>query len=131
MLLISLAVLLVAVTMMVLAAFMIPAFIEIRRTAVAIREISTRAESELKPVLHELHKTLSELKGLVEGAATKTEDVKSFMEALGDTGRNLRTINNVVGSVAGVLASSSAWMVGARVAGKFILERFLRKRKEG
>ncbi len=129
--LISLAVVLVAITMVVLAAFMIPAFIEIRKTAIALRETTERAESEFKPVLHELHKTLSELKELVEGAATRTDDVKTFMEALGDTGRNLRTINHVVGTVAGVLASSSAWAVGAKVAGKVILERLLTKKKEG
>ena len=128
--LINLAVAVVAVTMVVLAAFMIPAFIEIRKTAIALRQTSERAESEFKPVLHELHKTLTELKCLVGGAAARTEDVVSFMEALGDTGRNLRTINHVVGAVAGVLASSSAWMTGARVAGKVILERLLQRRKE-
>ncbi len=129
--LISLAVAVVALTMVVLAAFMIPAFIEIRKTAIAIRETSARAESELKPLLHELHRTLEELKSFAEAAATKADDLKCFMEALGDTGRNLRTINSVVGSAAGVLASSSAWVVGARVAGKFILERLSKKRKEG
>lgn len=129
--LISLAVVIVAITMVVLAAFMIPAFIEIRKTAAAIREAATRTENELVPVLHEMHKTLDELKSFAEGIATSAEDVKSFMEALGDTGRNLRTINNVVGSVAGVLASSSAWAIGAKVAGKFILDRLSKKRKEG
>ncbi len=128
--LINLAVVVVAITMVVLAAFMIPAFIEIRRTAITLRQTSERAESEFKPVLHELHKTLSELKAIVEGVASKTEDVKCLMEALGDTGRNLRTINHVVGAVAGVLASSSAWMVGAKAAGRVILERLLKKRKE-
>jgi uncharacterized protein YoxC len=129
--LISLAVVIIAITVVVLVAFMIPAFIEIRKTAVSIREISVRSENELIPVLNELHKTLTAVKSLAEGAATKTEDVKSFLDALGDTGRNLRTINNVVGTVAGVLSSSSAWLVGAKVAGRFILERLSRKRKEG
>lgn len=129
--LISLAAVIVALTLVVLAAFMIPAFIEIRKTAVAIREVSARAENEVVPVLHELHKTLGELKSFAEGAAEKADDLKCFMEALGDTGRHLRTINNVVGSVAGVLATSSAWVTGARVAGKFILETLSKKRKEG
>ncbi len=128
--LINLAVVVMAITAVVIAAFLIPALIEIRKTAITLRQASERVESEFKPVLHELHKTLSELKCIVEGVATKTDDVKSFMEALGDTGRNLRTINHVVGAVAGVLASSSAWVVGARAAGKVILERLLTKRKE-
>ncbi len=129
--LISLAVVVVAITMVVIAAFMIPTFIEIRKTAVALRETTERAENELKPVLHELHKTLAELKSLVEGAASRTDDVKSFMEALGDTGRNLRTINHVMGSVAGVLASSSVWAAGIKTAARVILERLLTKKKEG
>lgn len=128
--LISIAIVVMAVTLVVLAAFMVPAFIEIRKTAAAMREFVACTESELKPVLHELHITLNELKGITEGAAAKTEDVKLFMEALGDTGRNLRTINNVVGAVAGVLANSAAWITGARVAGTFILERLSRKRRE-
>ena len=129
--LISLAAVLVAITLAVLVAFMIPAVIEIRKTAASLREFITCADSELKPVLHELHQTIAELKLIVEVAATRTDDVKSFMEALGDTSRNLRTINHVVGTVAGVLVSSSAWAVGAKAAGRFILESFLTKRKGG
>jgi uncharacterized protein YoxC len=129
--LISLALVVVAVTMVTLAAFMIPAFIEIRKTAVAIREMSARAENEFTPVLHELHTALAELKSFAESAATKTEELQSFMEVLGDTGRNLRSINNVLGTVAGALSSSTAWVVGAKVAGKLILDRLSRKRKEG
>ena len=129
--LISLAAVLVAITLVVLAAFMIPAFIEIRKTAASLRAFIVCADSELKPVLHDLRQTITELKIITEVAASKSEDMKSFMEALGDTGRNLRTINHVVGSVTSVLANSSAWVVGARVAGRFILERLSKKRKEG
>jgi hypothetical protein len=63
----------------------------------------------LEPVLHELYKTLAELKILAERVATKAEDVKSFMEALGDTRRDLRTINKLVEKVVGVLSSFFAW----------------------
>jgi uncharacterized protein YoxC len=129
--LVGLAAVVVAITLVVLAAFMIPVIIEIRKTAASLREFIACADSELKPVLHELHQTITELKIIVEVAATRTDDVKSFMEALGDTSRNLRTINHVVGTVAGVLVSSSAWAVGAKAAGRFILESFLTKRKGG
>jgi uncharacterized protein YoxC len=117
-----------AITLVVLAGFMIPAFVEIRKTAAATREFITQTETELKPALKELHETLAGLRVLTEGAADKVEDVHSFMEALGDTGRNLRTINNIVGAVAGVMASSSIWLTGAKVAGKFIVDRFSKKR---
>jgi len=129
--LIDLAVVLIAITIIVLAAFTIPAVIEIRKTAVALREFTLNAENELKPVLHELHKTLAELKSFAEMTTARGDDVRSFMEALGETGRNLRTINSVVGTVAGFLANTSVWAVGAKAAGKLILERLSKKRKEG
>jgi len=50
------------------------------------------------------------------------------MEELGNAGRNLRTINNVVGTVAGVLGGSTLWVTGAKVAGKYLIERISRKR---
>ena len=127
---IDLAVAVMAVTLAVVAAFMIPAFIEIRKTAAATRAFITYAESELKPALRELQETLTELNSISMAVASRTEDIKTFMEAMGDTGRNLRTINNVIGAVAGVVAGSSAWITGARVAGKLILERFSKKRRE-
>jgi uncharacterized protein YoxC len=117
-----------AITLVVLAGFMIPAFVEIRKTAAATREFITQTETELKPALKELHETLAGLKVLTEGVADKVEDVHSFMDALGDTGRNLRTINNIVGAVAGVMVNSSVWLTGAKVAGKFIVDRFSKQR---
>ena len=129
--LISLAAVLVAITLAVLAVFMIPTFIEIRKTAVTLRETTERAERDLKPMLQDVHKMLSDIKVLVEGATLRSDDVKTFMEALGETGRNLHTINHVVGKVANVLATSSVWAMGAKAAGRVILERLLKKRKEG
>ena len=126
---ISLAVAVMAVTLAVLAAFMIPAFIEIRKTAAATRQFITYTESELNPALKELRETLSELKRISGAIASRTDDLNTFMESMGDTGRNLRTINNVVGAVAGAMVGSSAWITGARVAGKLIVERFLQKRR--
>jgi uncharacterized protein YoxC len=127
---IDLAVAVMAVTLAVVAAFMIPAFIEIRKTAAATREFITFTESELNPALKELRETLFELKRISGAVASRTDDLNTFMEAMGDTGRNLRTINNVVGAVAGAVAGSSAWITGARVAGKFIIGRLSQKRRE-
>lgn len=129
--LIGLAAGLIAITFAILAAFLIPAVIEIRKTAIALREFTVNAESELKPVLNELQNTLTELKGLAGVAAARADEIRSFTEALGETGKNLRTINSVVGTVAGVLANTSAWAVGAKAAGRMILESLSKKRKEG
>jgi len=129
--LIGLAAVVIAITLVVIAAFLIPAVIEIRKTAIALREFTANAENELKPVLNELHVTLAELKNFAEMTTSRRDDVRSFMEALGDTGRNLRIINSVVGTVAGFLANTSVWAVGAKAAGRMILERLSKQRKEG
>jgi uncharacterized protein YoxC len=129
--LIGLAAGLIAITFAILAAFLIPAVIEIRKTVIALREFTVNAENELKPILHELQNTLTELKGLAGATAARADEVRSFTEALGETGKNLRTINSVVGTVAGLLANTSVWAVGAKAAGKMILESLSKKRKEG
>jgi uncharacterized protein YoxC len=123
---ISLAVM--AVTMVVVAAFAIPTLLEIRKTASATREFLASRETELKPIIRDLQETLADLRVLTQGAAEKVDDVQTFMEAVGDAGRNLRTINTVVGSVAALLGSSSAWISGAKVAGTFLINRLSKKR---
>ena len=125
---VGIAALIMALTLIVLAAFMIPAFIELRRTATAVREFLAYTQSELKPALTDLQTVLADLKEVTSQAASETGEVRSFMDALGDAGRNLRTINSVVGSVTGLLTGTSIWATGARVAGKYILERIKRKR---
>ncbi len=124
---VSIAVVAMAVTLIVLAAAIVPAFLEIRKAAVASRETLQRIEADLRPVLKELHEALADIKLIVHETADKREDVATFMEALGDTGRGLRTINGVVGSVAGLMARSSLWLTGAKVAGKYVMEKLIRK----
>ena len=125
---ISIAVAIMAVTFVVLAAYMIPAFIEARKAAFAAREFLSRTDMELQPVLHDLRAIITDLKRITTGAAEKTEDVKLFMEALGDTGRYLKTINVVVGTVAGAISASSLWLSGAKVTGMFLYDRLTKKK---
>ncbi len=126
--LIPLAVAVMAITLVVLAAFMIPAFIELRKTATAAREFLVGKESELKPIIRDLQETLADLRVLTQGAAENVDDVRVFMESMGDAGRSIQTINTVVGGVATVVGRSSLWLTGAKVAGKFILDRISKKR---
>lgn len=124
----AIAVMVLALALVVLVAFMIPTLIEIRKAAADMRGFVTQTGGELKPVLVELEKTLAELRIVTEAIAEKRDDVQTFMEAIGDTGRNISTINAAVGSVAHVAATSSLWLTGARAAGKFLAERLIKKR---
>jgi len=122
------ALVVMALALVVLVAFMIPTLMEIRKAAADLRGFVTRTGGELKPVLLELERTLAELRMVTEGIAEKREDVQTFMEAVGDTGRNIRTINAVIGTVAHAAVTSSVWLTGARTAGKFLTERLIKKR---
>jgi uncharacterized protein YoxC len=106
----------------------IPTLIAVKRAAVSLSLLSDMIHSELKPVIHELTAVLTELKIVGSDVVEHTDDVKRFMTALGETGDNLHTINRSVGIVTGVLSSTSAWVVGAKVAGKYLFERYLKKR---
>ncbi|MDR3579191.1 MAG: DUF948 domain-containing protein [Oryzomonas sp.] len=116
-----------AVLCILIMAF-IPTLMAVKRAAVSLSSLSDMIHSELKPVIHELTAVLAELKVVGGGVAEHTDDVKRFMTALGETGDNLHTINRSVGIVTGVLSTTSAWAVGAKVAGKYLFERYLKKR---
>jgi uncharacterized protein YoxC len=112
----------------VLVAMLVPALIVIKRTALSVGSTSDMINKELKPVLQELTMLLVELKTVGSGIAEHTDDVRSFMSALGETGNRLSTINRTVGVVSGVVGGTSVWLTGAKVAGKFMLDRYLKKR---
>ncbi|ACM19191.1 hypothetical protein Geob_0829 [Geotalea daltonii FRC-32] len=128
MVVIGISVTIMAITLVVLACFMIPAFVEIRKTAAASREFLACVEKDIKPVLQNLQDTLTDLKIITEEASSKIEDVGLFMEELGNAGRTMRTVNSVVGGVTGLMGKTSLWMTGAKVAGKILVDQIIKKR---
>jgi len=116
-----------AVLCIMVVAF-IPTLMAVKRAAVSLTTLSDMIHSELKPAIHELTAVLTELKVVGGDVAEHTDDVRRFMSALGETGDNLNTINRSVGIVTGVLNATSAWAVGAKVAGKYLLQLYLKKR---
>lgn len=129
MIIINIAAIVVAIAIVALVVSLIPLIRELRSTAVAVREIAVKMETEIQPTIKELHETLADLNVITAGAAEKVEDIQCFMSAVGETGRGLRTISTVVGGAAGALSRSSLWLTGAKVAGSYMLERFTQKRR--
>lgn len=124
----GIALIIIAVALCILVLTLIPTILTIRRTAASVAELADMVQSELKPTLQELTGVLAELKVAGGGVAEHTDDLKRFMAALGETGTNLSTINRSVGVVTGVLNKTSVWATGAKVAGRYIFERYLKKR---
>jgi uncharacterized protein YoxC len=124
---IAIAAAVIALTFIVLVAFLIPALIEMRKTAVSVRTYVTDVETQIQPILKELRELTANLRVFTDAVASRSDEVKSFMVSLGDTGRNIRKINVVVGEVAGLLCRSSLWLTGLKAAGQYAVGRILRK----
>ena len=125
---IAIAAAVIAVTFIVLVAFLIPALIEVRKAAVSVRVYVTDVDSQMQPILKELRELTANLRIFTDAVASRSDEVKSFMVSLGDTGRNISKINVVVGEVAGLLCRSSLWLTGLKAAGQYAVGRILKKR---
>ncbi|MBK5276209.1 MAG: DUF948 domain-containing protein [Desulfuromonadales bacterium] len=124
----EIALIIIAVSFLILVLTLVPSIMTIKRTAASVSSFYNMVQTELKPTIQELTAILTELKTVSGGVAEHTEDVARFMTALGETGTNLSTINRSVGVVTGALITTSAWITGAKVAGRYMLERYLKKR---
>ncbi len=125
---VGIALIIVAVAFCVLVLTLIPTIVAVKRTADSVSALHDVVQQELKPTIRELAAVLAEMRTISSGIAEHTDDVRCFMSSLGETGANLHRINRTVGVAAGVLTTTSAWVTGARVAGKYALERYLTKR---
>lgn len=124
----GIALIVIAAALSILVLTLIPTILTIKRTYASIKELADMFNSELKPTLKELNEVLAEIKVVSGGVAEHTDDVKCFMSALGETGTNLNTINRSIGVVTTVLNTTSVWATGARVAGKYLFEQYLKKK---
>lgn len=124
----GIALIIITIAICILVITLIPTILTVKRTFESVGLLSEMVQKELKPTIQELTSVLSELKTVGGGVVEHTEDVKRFMSALGETGDNLHTINRSVGVVTNVLNTTSVWATGAKVAGKYVLERYLKKR---
>ncbi len=124
----GIALIIIAIAICILVLTLVPTLLTIKRTAASVGELSDMVKGELRPTLRELTGILAELKTVGGGVAEHTDDVKRFMSALGETGGNIHTINRAVNVVSSVVNTSSAWTTGAKVAGKYLLDQYLKKR---
>lgn len=127
--LIGVAVIVIAIAIVAVAIVLVPALLELKKTVITTREFLERTETELKPLIIEIHEAVVDLKALTATVAEGSENLKDLFEAAGETSRGLRTIGSVVTGVTSVVSSSSLWLTGAKVAGRFVMER-IKNRKQ-
>jgi uncharacterized protein YoxC len=117
-----------AVTLVVLALCLIPVMREVKRTTLSLRNVAESMQLELTPLIKELRQTVADVQVITGATAANADGVNLLLEELGHAGHNIRMVNKVLGIASEVAATSSAWLAGARVAGKFIIDRVIKKR---
>lgn len=127
----AIAALIAAIAAVVLVIILIPTITAIRRTAVSVSTLADLLTNELKPTIRELNEVLVELKTVGSGVAQHTDDVKKFMSALGDTGDQISSVNRSVGAITGILGQAGVLVTGAKVAGSYLLEHYLKRKMKG
>ena len=118
-----------ALTLLALAIALIPVLMEMKRTAESLRAASETLLLDVKPLIKELRETVADIQVVTNSAAANADGVNMLLEELGHAGHNVRMINRVIGVASEVVANSSAWMTGARVAGKYIADRLIKKHR--
>lgn len=127
----AIAALIAAIAVAVLVIFLIPTILMLKRTASSVASLAELLTDELKPTIKELNEVLVELKTVGGGVAEHTGDIKKFMSALGETGEQVSTINRSVGAVTNLMGQAGVWVTGAKVAGKYLVERYLNRKLKG
>jgi uncharacterized protein YoxC len=118
-----------ALTLLALAIALIPVLMEMKRTSESLRAASETLLLDVKPLIKELRETVADIQVVTNSAAANADGVNMLLEELGHAGHNVRMINRVIGVASEVVANSSAWMAGARVAGKYIADRLIKKNR--
>lgn len=126
--LLTVLVLLIAITLIAASIYLVTVCEEVKKTLFVTREFIKRVDSEVDPIVGDLQIVMSNLKIASEGVASRVDEIKSAMEAVGDTGRNISRINVVIGHVADVVGRISLLSAGAKAAGKYLHERISHKR---
>lgn len=124
----EIALIVIAVALTLLVLILIPTILSIKRTVESVGNLSEMVLKELKPTIQEMTMVLNEFKTVGGGVAEHTDDVRRFMTALGETGSSLTALNRSVGVFTNVMSLTSLWATGARAAGKYIVEYYLKKK---
>jgi uncharacterized protein YoxC len=91
------------------AIFLVPVLLELRRTVRTLNSVLKITEESLAPTLRELRSTLANLDRITADINTVTDDVRTFSGSLRQVGKDLHELREVVGLLGGG--------IGAKVAG--------------
>ncbi|MGH7433140.1 MAG: DUF948 domain-containing protein [Candidatus Methylomirabilales bacterium] len=118
-----------AVLLLVLVCGMVPAFIQIRRTALQAEMFLKVVELELRPALIELKEVIRNLNRASEQVTGGIDKVGGALEAIKETGETLGIANDLIQQIVfPKLITGAAFMTGLRAGLRTLIARLVGRR---
>lgn len=119
---------LISIAFLAVVGFLIPVLLELRKSAKSFTNFLKTTEDSLKPTLEELQQTLKSLRKVTDDVNAVTEDVKTLSGAIGDVGRNLKGLSELLSEVSSeAVIKVSGLRVGIRTALEVLLKNLLKR----
>ena len=126
---VEIAAILVAVAFAVLVGFLVPMFVQIRKTVAESEQLLAKMNHDLPPLIDELRTMSHKVNDLAEQARGGVEHATVLLHAVGEVGESVQQVHNVVrGSSGSMLTNVASVVAGFKAATQVMKERF---REEG
>jgi uncharacterized protein YoxC len=126
---VEMAAILVAVAFAVLVGFLVPMFMQIRKTVAESEQLLAKMNHDLPPLIDELRTMSHKVNDLAEQARGGVEHAAVLLHAVGEVGESVQHVHNVVrGSSGSMLTNVASVVAGFKAATQVMKERF---REEG
>lgn len=117
--------LIIAVTVVVIALFLIPTLIQIKSTAQRVERLAEETEREIFPVVRQLKETSENCNKMSRDARRGFEELEPFIESVGDVGQFLHRFTGVArGDLGQSTGNALGLWLGLRAASKVLLKDF-------
>ena len=115
----------IAVSVLVMAIYVVPLLIELKKTVISLRNT---AESKINPALEELQLVLKDMHDISGNVSGVTSDVRAFSASVGDLGRKINVVNELIGSAgASTAIRALSLRTGLKTAIQYLILNFRMK----
>ncbi|RJQ49924.1 MAG: DUF948 domain-containing protein [Nitrospiraceae bacterium] len=104
----------IAGVLIVLAAFLVPAILQITRTAKAAESFLKSTQESLNPLILKLNETADRANRVTEGVEESVSNVQHLTKAIGETATIIEDVNRTIGR-AGMFFSVTSSGLGAGI----------------
>lgn len=118
----------IAGVLIILAAFLIPAILQIMRTAKAVEEFIRTTQASLNPLIAKLNETVDKTNNIAANLDASISNVQHLTKAVGETGEIIGDLNSFIRKIQTVgLITTSSFGAGIKTALSVLAQGIMRK----